>query len=176
VTPVRSFHIGPPSIMIVECDFAIGRRENDSACYKIFSRRSWKFFLRGGAFSDRDVTSRLNKLLELPIRHWSRIHPEAIYANAMNRPGIIRRHRHFVAAFAVYNGAHREFATRNPDHAFWCGTGHGRFVLNRLGEFGRGRWFRMTDCDPDTEAGYNESTHIRRGQQQQRCGNSTYYD
>src|SRR4029077_20188365 len=118
----------PPLIMIGEWNFVIGWRENNSACYKIFSRRSRKFFLGGCAFSNRDVASRLNKLLELPIRHWSRIHPEAVYANAMNRSCIIRRHRHLFHAMTIRRGAHREFAARNPDHPFRCFAWRSRFI------------------------------------------------
>src|SRR5436190_9941277 len=134
--PVGAFSVAPPLIMIGESNIVIGGREHHRACYKIFSRRSWKFFLGWRPFRYRDVTGSLNKFLELPVRHWSRLHPEAIYANAMNRTGVVRRHWHFMAAFAIYDGARREFASRNPDHSFWRFARGSRFVRERRRECG----------------------------------------
>ena len=141
--PVRTFDVAPPLIMIVERDLLIGRRENNSACYKVFSRRSRKFFLGGRPFRDRNVAGRLNKLLKLPVRHCRCIHPETIHANAMNRTCVVRRHRHFMAAFTVYSGAHRELTAWNPDHALRCFARRGlRFRNSGL------KRRRATECRP----------------------------
>ena len=49
----------------------------------------------------------------------------------MNRTGVIRGHRHFVAPLAVHRGTHRKFAARNPDHPFRRGAWRRHFVWNR---------------------------------------------
>ena len=100
----------------------VGRREDDRARDQIFGRRSGKFFLCWRTFRDRDVTGRFNEFLELLVCNRRCIHPESIYANAMNGAGVIRGHWHFMAPLPVHGGAHRKFATRNPDHSFRRGA------------------------------------------------------
>src|SRR5438309_2404938 len=128
VTPVSAFDVAPPLIMIGEWNFVIGRRKHHRACDKIFSRRRRKFFLRRRPFRNRDVAGRLNKLLELFIRHRCCVHPKALDPDAVNGFCVIGSHRHLVTTFAVYNCAHREFAARNPHHFFWRFTWRLRFV------------------------------------------------
>ena len=96
----------------------IGRREDDGAGDQIFRRRGREFFLRRHAFRDRDVTGRLHELLEFLVRHRRLIHPEAVHAHAMDRLGVVRRHRHLGTAMAIRHGAHRKFAAGYPNHPF----------------------------------------------------------
>jgi hypothetical protein len=75
--------------MIVQRNVVVGWCEYDRASNEIFFRRSGKFFFCRRAFCDCHVTSRLNKLFKLLIRHWRCIHPEAIHSNAVDRICII---------------------------------------------------------------------------------------
>src|SRR5437667_6197250 len=128
VPPVRAFDVAPPVIMISESDLVISRCEHDAAGDKIFGRRSRKFFFCRRSFRDRHVALRFDEFLELLVCHRRCIHPESIYANAVNGSRVVRRHRHLVRAMAIRRGAHRELTAGNPDHSLWRFPRRTRFV------------------------------------------------
>ena len=136
MTPVRAFHVSPPLEVIVKRHFVIGRRKDDRARDQILRWRSWEFFLRRRSFRDGDVTGRFDELLELLVGHRSLIHEESIHAHAMNRLGIVRRHRHLATAMAIHRCAHRELAARNPNHSFRSRFGRGGAIRNCRDELG----------------------------------------
>src|SRR5207249_5411146 len=84
MTPVRSFHVAPPLIVIIERNFLIGRCEDHGPRHKIFLWRSRKLFFCWRAFSNCDVLRRPDELLKLRIGHRSRIYPERIYVHTMH--------------------------------------------------------------------------------------------
>src|SRR6266853_4877603 len=73
---------------------AISRRKNDRASDQIRFWRVRKLFLGRRPFRDGEVTGRGDELGDLLIRDYGFVHPKSVHANAVNRLGIIRRHRH----------------------------------------------------------------------------------
>src|SRR5436305_7421064 len=96
----------------------IGWREDDRASNKILRRRSRELFLSWCTFGGRDVAGRSYELPELLVSHGRLINPESIHTHAMNGLGIIRCHRHLVAAMTIYHRAHAEFTAGNQNHSF----------------------------------------------------------
>ncbi len=128
----RARHIGPPFEIIVECDRMIGRSKNHRTGNKAF-RRSARIILRARlSLSYGYISSRLYELLGLAIGDIGRVHEESVDVDAVYGPGIVRRlYADIIHVWRILR-AHRELATRNPDHAWRrlgrraCRIGNGR--------------------------------------------------
>src|SRR5437660_12831857 len=88
VPPVRAFDVAPPLIVIVERNFAVGRREDYCAGYEILLGRSWELLFCWRACGNCDVTRRPDELLKLRIGQGSRIHPKSSDGNNATRLGL----------------------------------------------------------------------------------------
>jgi len=81
--PIRTAHVAPPLVGIIQGNGSRGGGENHRASDEILRRRGGKLFFGRRAFGDRDVAGRLHEFLELRIRDIRRVHPEAIDIHAV---------------------------------------------------------------------------------------------
>src|SRR5215471_1179135 len=125
--PVRAGYVRPPLEVIVKGDGMIRGRKDHRSRNQIFGRRAGKVLSLGLAFCHGNVFRSAHESRKFLIRHIGLVHPKCINVNAVDGPGIAGcLHSHYVHSRWVLS-AHREFTTRNPDHAF-----------RRLGDGGAG--------------------------------------
>ena len=90
MAPARSADLRPPLIWIGERNGMMGRGKHHRARHQALGRRPGKIFGARRSLGDGDVTRRFHEERELFVRHFGRIHPEAVHEDAMHRSGISR--------------------------------------------------------------------------------------
>src|SRR6516165_9835301 len=108
MTPICVFQISPPLAEVSEIDRTIGRREHQRAGIEHVRQRAGIFFRIRRNFGEGSVAGGADELLELPVRDWSAIDPEAVDRHVMSR-------RFF---WIMFIRAHAESAAGNEDHVW----------------------------------------------------------
>jgi len=91
--PIRTAHVAPPLVGIIQGNGSRGGGENHRASDEILRGRGGEFLFGRRAFRDRDVAGGLHEFHELGVRDIRRVHPEAIDIDAVYRKGVGNRGR-----------------------------------------------------------------------------------
>src|SRR5262245_32910058 len=84
VSPVRSFDIAPPHVVIIELNIMIWRREDGRSRYEVFWRGIREILCVGCMLSYGDIPRHLHELSKLFVRYGCDIHPKTIHRDLMH--------------------------------------------------------------------------------------------
>ena len=106
MAPARPRDVRPPAVVAVERNRTRGRGEHDRARDELVGRRARSVLGPERALGDGAVVGRAHEPREVGVGDFGAVHPETVDVDAVNRVGVGERRL----------PAHRELASRNPDH------------------------------------------------------------